>query len=186
VSLRRPSAARGALHEAAVALCVAALLAGCGGGQAPPPQTLRESPAEGILRIGRVWQARESETGFMSAPSPIATFQSDVVSHLTLAAQGPAREKLEYSERFSLRDGRVANCATTLEQEVRLAYGLKGGVPAIELEWPQARPSRACDLPGFSAPVLERRAGRARFVLRDDRLVGVEPPGEKRSFIPVE
>lgn len=172
---------------ASVALSSAALLvAGCGGGQAPPPATLRESPAEGILRIGRVWQASESEKGFMSAPSPVATFQSDVVSRLTLAEKGPARERLEYSERFTLRDGRVASCSTTVEHDAPVAYGLKGGVPAIELEWPAARQSRACDLSGFAPPLLERRAGRARFVLRADQLVGVEPPGEKRSFIPVE
>jgi hypothetical protein len=169
-----------------VGALAALLVAGCGGSQAAPPVTLRESPAESILRIGRVWQARESETGFLSAPSPIATFQSDVVSRLTLADKGPAREKFEYSDRFTLRDGRVASCASTLEQEVPVTYGLKGGVPAIELEWAVARPKRACDLPGFAPPVLERRAGRARFVLRDDRLVGVEPVGEKRSFIPVE
>lgn len=162
------------------------LAAGCGAGQAPPPQTLRETPAESILRIGRVWQARESETGFMSAPSPIATFQNDVVSRLTLADQAAAREKLEYADRFTLRDGRVASCDAVLEQEIAVAYGMKGGLPAIELEWPTARPERRCDLPGFTPPVLERRAGRARFVLRDDRLVGVEPPAEKRSFIPVE
>jgi hypothetical protein len=122
----------------------------------------------------------------MSAPSPVATFQSDVVSRLTLAEKGPARERLEYSERFSLRDGRVASCSTRIEHDAPVTYGLKGGVPAIELEWPAARLSRACDLPGFAAPVLERGAGRARFVLRADQLVGVEPPGEKRSFIPVE
>lgn len=173
-------------RAAPLASLAALLVVACGGSQASPPVTARESPAESILRIGRVWQARESETGFMSAPSQVATFQSDVASRLTLAEQGPAREKLEYSDRFSLRDGRVANCASTLEQEVSLAYGLKGGVPAIELEWAAARPPRACDLPGFVPPVLERRAGRARFVLRDDRLVGSEPPGEKRSFIPVE
>lgn len=174
------------MRRAGIAAAALLLTGGCGATPASPPQTLRESPAESILRIGRVWQARESETGFISAPSPIATFKSDVLSRLTLAEQGPAREKLEYNDRFTLRDGRVASCATTFEQEASVAYGLKGGAPAIELEWPAARPSRACDLPGFVAPVLERRPGRARFVLRDDRLVGVEPPGEKRSFIPVE
>jgi hypothetical protein len=169
-----------------VGAVAALLIVGCGGSQAPPPVAQRESPAESILRIGRVWQARESETGFMSAPSPVATFKSDVLSRLTLADRGPGREQLEYSDRFTLRDGRVASCASTLEQEVPVAYGLKGGLPAIELEWAAAQPKRACDVPGFTPPALERRAGRARFVLRDDRLVGVEPPGEKRSFIPVE
>jgi hypothetical protein len=167
-------------------VALAVLAVGCGGaGQGPPPAPLRESPAEAILRIGRVWQAREDETGFRSAPSLIATFQTQVVTRLTLATgSSPGREQVEYSERFMLRDGRVANCSATLAQDVPVSYGLKGGMPAIELQWAAARLARSCDLAGFSAPALERPMGRARFVLRDDQLVGVEPPGEKRSFIP--
>lgn len=170
------------------AVALAALALTCGGsGQQPPPTPLRESPAEGILRIGRVWEAREKETGFRTAPSPIATFQTQVVSTLTLgagAASAPAR--VRYAERFTLRDGRIANCSASVELQAPIAYGLKGGMPAIELQWAAARLQRTCDLQGFSAPELEHPAGRSRFVLRDDQLVGVEPPSEKRSFIPVE
>jgi hypothetical protein len=170
------------------ALALAALALSCGGSsRQPPPTPLRESPAEGILRIGRVWEARENETGFRTAPSPIATFQTQVVSRLTLGAgAAPAQASVRYDDRFTLRDGRIANCSVSFELPASLAYGLKAGMPAIELQWSAARLPRTCDLPGFSAPELEHPAGRSRFVLRDDQLVAIEPPSEKRSFIPVE
>jgi hypothetical protein len=169
-------------------LALAVLVVGCSAaGQGPPPKALRESPAESIQRIGRLWQARADETGFRTAPSPIATFQSQVVSRLTLpSGNGPGRERIEYAEHFLLHDSRSANCSAVIEHDVSVAYGLKGGVPALELSWPAASQARTCDLAGFSAPKLERPAGRARFVLRDDQLVGVEPPGEKRAFIPTD
>jgi hypothetical protein len=169
-------------------VALASLVVSCGGAsQAPPPAPQREGPAESILRIGRVWQAREDETGFRTAPSPIAAFRSQIVSRLTLGSRDePARESVRYDERLTLRDGRAASCSATIEHAAPVVYGLKAGVPAIELEWPASTVPRTCDLAGFSAPLLERAAGRARFILRDDQLVGVEPPAEKRAFIPVD
>lgn len=167
-------------------LTLALLLIACSGApSAPPPRPLVETPRESILRIGRVWEAREETTGFRTRPSPVASFRTQSVSRLTLEPR-PEREQRTIIEHFTLHDGRQASCEGSLEREVDVAYGHKGGEPALELTWASARLERRCDTPGLPLPELELPEGVARFVLRADQLVASEPPGEKRAFIPLQ
>jgi hypothetical protein len=173
---------------ARLALAAAFLVLSCSAAdQAPPSAPAREGPEEAILRIGKVWQASEDEKGFRSKPSPIATFENQVRTRLTLVSGARrAEERIEYEERFTLQDGRSAHCTAAQTTTIEVAYGIKAGEPGVELAWPSARIARKCDAPGFPLPALERQAGRSRFVLRSDQLVAVDPPTEKRAFIPTD
>jgi hypothetical protein len=185
-SVRRNSSANVGLRT--LVLAAATSVFSCSGAEtAPLSAPAREGPQEAILRIGKVWEASEEENGFRSKPSPIATFHSRVRTRLTLVpGTARAEERVEYDQRFTLQDGRSANCTASQNSTINVAYGVKAGEPGIEIAWPSAHIPRKCDAPAFPLPTLEREAGRSRFVLRADQLVAVEPPTEKRVFIPVD
>lgn len=169
-------------------LSAALLFAGCGGTRAaPPPIVATEGPEEAILRIARRWESRSVDKGLRSPPSPIGAFEHHVVSRIELTrGKATATEALTFSERFTLRDGTSVRCAGSVELEVGATYGRKAGEPAIELEWPAVSLARPCEPAAAPIPPFERAEGRARFVLRSDQLVGVEPPLERRTFLPVD
>ena len=160
----------------------------CGG--APPPRpapAVAEGPEDAILRVATAWEARHAEKGLRSPPSPIASFDRQLVSRITLVqGASSAPETLSVSERFVLRDGTNVSCGGNAELSVSVGYGRKAGEPALELSWPALVQPRACEPAHGAIPDLERPAGRARFVLRSDQLVGVEPALEKRTFLPVD
>ena len=163
-------------------------LPACSGAASPPPGAPAiEGPEDAILRIGSFWEARYTDKGLRSSPSPIASFDRALVSRLELAkGQTTATESSSFEERFTLRDAREVHCVERFDLPVTVKYGMRQGEPALELEWPEVQRQRECDVAGTPIPALERPAGRARFVLRSDQLVGVEPALEKRIFLPVE
>ncbi|HEU4581675.1 MAG TPA: hypothetical protein VFS67_25640 [Polyangiaceae bacterium] len=163
-------------------------LTACSGAAGPPPGAPAvEGPEDAILRIGSFWEARYSDKGLRSSPSPIASFDRALVSRLELAkGQTMATETSSFEERFILRDAREVHCVERFDGPVSVKYGLRQGEAALELEWPAVQRPRECDVAGAPIPALDRPAGRARFVLRSDQLVAVEPPLEKRIFLPVE
>jgi hypothetical protein len=168
-------------------LCLALAL-GCSGAAGPPPGAPSvEGPEDAILRIASFWEARYTDKGLRSSPSPVASFDRQLVSRLELTrGQLTATESLSFEERFTLRDAREVHCSGRLDLQVSLSYGARAGEPALELEWPALSNPRACDTPDAPIPAFERPAGRARFVLRSDQLVGIEPALEKRIFLPLE
>jgi hypothetical protein len=171
-----------------LALLGAAFPLACSAAAGPPPGAPSvEAPEDAILRIASFWEARYTDKGLRSSPSPIASFDRQLVSRLELArGQLTATESLSFEERFTLRDAREVHCSGRLDLQVSVTYGARAGEPALELEWPALSRPRECDSPDASIPAFERPAGRARFVLRSDQLVGVEPALEKRIFLPVE
>ncbi len=179
-----------AIRLRVIGSCLAAapgLVAACGGSRADPAAVVREGPDAAILRISSIWEARQVDRGLRSAPSPVASFERQVLSRLTLVAgQSTATETLHLNERFTLREGQEVHCTGEVQTEVAVSYGIKAGEPAVELSWPELRRDRSCDVAGAPIPPLERPAGRGRFVLRSDQLVGVEPALEKRTFFPAE
>lgn len=174
--------------SAGSALCVALGGLGCSGSAGPPPGAPSvEGPEEAILRIGSFWEARYTDKGLRSSPSPIASFDRALVSRLELTkGQTTATETSSFEERFILRDAREVHCVERFDGPVSVKFGVRQGEAALELEWPAVERPRECDVAGAPIPALERPAGRARFVLRSDQLVGVEPALEKRIFLPVE
>jgi hypothetical protein len=166
----------------------AALALACSGAAGPPPSAPSvEAPEDAILRIASFWEARYTDKGLRSSPSPIASFDRQLVSRLELTrSQTAATESLSFEERFTLRDGGEVRCNGRFDLQVSVSYGLRTGEPALQIEWPATERPRECDAPGAPIPPFERPAGRARFVLRSDQLVGVEPALEKRTFLPVE
>ena len=168
--------------------CSALAMLACSGAAGPPPGAPSvEGPEDAILRIGSFWEARYTDKGLRSSPSPIASFDRALVSRLELAKdQTTATESSSFEERFILRDAREVHCVERFDGPVSVKYGVRQGEAALELEWPAEQRPRECDVPGAPIPALDRPAGRARFVLRSDQLVGVEPVREKRIFLPVE
>lgn len=160
----------------------------CSGATTPAPAAaVTEGPESAILRIGSTWEARHGEKGLRSPPSPIGSFDRQLVSRLSLVrGESTATELSSFTERFVLRDGGVVQCSGSQALDVTVAYGRKSGEPAIELSWPSLVLQRNCEPPDAGIPALERPAGRARFVLRSDQLVGVEPALEKRTFLPAD
>jgi hypothetical protein len=178
-----------AAHGTCVALAaVAVLTPACGGAPAAPlAAPVVEGPEDAILRIAKTWEARHSEKGLRSPPSPIAAFDRQLLSRVVLAPGATtSTEELSFSERFTLRDGANVTCAGSAEVPISVSYGRKAGEPALELAWPALTQPRACEPAHAGIPELERPAGRARFVLRSDQLVGVEPALEKRTFLPAD
>jgi hypothetical protein len=161
---------------------------GCGGAAGPPPgPPVVEGAEEAILRISSLWEARYMDKGLRSSPSAVASFERQLVNRLELShGQSTATESLDFQERFTLRDAREVRCAGRFNSPISVSYGMRAGEPALELAWPAFEHARECDTPGAPIPPFERPAGRARFVLRSDQLVGVEPALEKRTFLPAE
>lgn len=178
---------RASLSGGLAAIAVVGAVA-CGGGPATPPAApVAEGPEDAILRIAKTWEARHAEKGLRSPPSPIAAFDRQLISRVVLAPGATtATETLTVSERFTLRDGGSVSCSGSAELPLSVAYGRKAGEPALELAWPALLQPRACEPAHGGIPELERPAGRARFVLRSDQLVGVEPALEKRTFLPAD
>jgi hypothetical protein len=173
---------------AALAIITALGESACSGAPAVPPAApVAEGPEDGILRIAATWEARHAEKGLRSPPSPIASFDRQLLSRVALVrGASDATEEFTYAERFVLRDGTSVSCAGSAELQISVAYGRKAGEAALELTWPALRQPRACEPSHGGIPDLERPAGRARFVLRSDQLVGIEPALEKRTFLPAE
>lgn len=161
---------------------------GCASSAPPPPtQPVSQGADDAILGIARVWESRVVDKGLRSSPSPIAAFESHVLTRIELVKDAPrARQVATYAERFGMRDGGSVECETRLEATVNVRYGRRRGEAAAEFAWAAARAARTCNAADPRIPAIEVTAGRSRFALRSDRLVGVEPALEKRTFLPLE
>lgn len=160
----------------------------CGGpDKAVSTPVAQYSPEDAILRIGAHWKSQESEKGFRSPPSGIASFSRQTGTELSLkSGETQTDVAVTLVEQFVLRKGETVACETVFSFPAEVAYGRRSGQPALELGWSTASIPRACGSSAAQIPAYEQPAGRARFVLRSDRLVGVEPALEKRQFIPVD
>lgn len=166
----------------------AVVAAGCAGGEPEAVAPIeRESPAEQILRVGKNWEARWAEQGFRTAPSRIALFDTHVTSRLSLSrGKTTARETLAFEGSFKLQDGTAYSCRAGVETTVSVAYGDRAGEAAVEVSRKGLRLSRTCDKPGFPEPEFVVPVSRARFALRGDKLVGFDPPTERREYLPLD
>lgn len=163
----------------------AATLLACGGPEeAAPPPVAVETPADEILRIGERWTSTAEERGLLSPPSPISVFVVREVSEITLARQS-AQEELVIEEQLELRDGGALRCQTRFEHPLGVRWGRREAEAAVELRRPALRGARTCEGGSHPEPQLERTGGAARFVLRSDKLVAVEPPVDDRVYIPL-
>jgi hypothetical protein len=146
-----------------------------------------ERPEDAIIRIASTWEAHDSEKGLRSSPSPIGSFDRQIMTRLKLQrGQSGATENVDLTESLVLRDGGRVHCSVSWEGDLTVAYGRMAGEPALELNWPALARARACDV---ADPVLgdfERPAGHGVFVLRSDQLVGIDPGRQGRTFLPVD
>jgi hypothetical protein len=151
----------------------------------PPVEAM--GPEEEILRIGEIWQARTLDRGLRSEPSPISVFTSTTTSTVRLERRsGSAVEELIVQEQFKLRNGATYNCQSGARIEVRVSYGRRAGEPTVTLSRPPVYLNRECDAPGFPEPNVTVAEGPATFALRGDQLEAIDPPLEKRTFLPTQ
>jgi hypothetical protein len=156
---------------------------GCGGGKQPDaPPIEQQTSADEILRIGTIWTATLPDQGILSPPSAISVYKNVRSSQITLSKER-ATELLVIEENLQLRSGAEIKCSTAFEHSLGLRFGRRQGEPAVELVRPALSGRRECSgvHPEGS---FEEPARRALFVLRSDQLVPVEPPLEKRNYIP--
>lgn len=176
-------------HEAAASALLLVLTIGCGG-EPPLAQTpvhQAQSPEAEIVAIASSWEARFKETGLRSEPSKISVFNMSGLSTLDLSLGNPvAREGLLLEETFRMRDGRQFVCRAEGVLQVQVRFFNKGDEPAVEVTRPTTNLTRHCDQPGFPEPTVSLGSTSSSFLLRDEHLVGFDPPLEKRSYIPVQ
>jgi len=168
-------------------LCLALLCftQACGGGQkqsAAP--VVKQTAADEILRIASRWTAELPEQGMLSAPSVVSMFKNTRTSILFLTATA-AQEQLTINETLQLRAGGVVRCATTVEHQLHIRYGRRQGEAALEIVRPAVHSPRTCAEGTPPEAMLDEPERRALFVLRADTLVAVEPPLEKRKYLPM-
>lgn len=167
--------------RALFALCVV-LVPACGGGQKKAKPVERQTAADEILRIAAHWTSVVPEQGLLSPPSAVSMFQKSRASHIVLSRSG-GRETLVIEEDLQLRAGGEVHCSTKVENELSVRYGRRHDEAAVEITRPAIHTPRACS--GFHPEgALNEAAKTALFVLRADTLVAVEPPLEKRKYLP--
>lgn len=161
---------------------------GCGG-EAPKAQApvQQQTPEQEILAMGTSWEARFRDNGLRSEPSKITVFTVDGLSTLDLTlGKAVAREGLLLEENFRMRDGRQFACRAEGVLQVQVRYFLKGDEPAVEITRPVSELTRHCDQPGFPEPTVNLGNTSSSFLLREEQLMGFDPPLEKRTYIPVQ
>jgi hypothetical protein len=165
-----------------------ALACGCGHAANDAKIPVQHEPASAqISRIARRWQAFTQDKGFRSAPSPISVFEIQLKSSLDLEQAGAnARETLQVSEQFELRDGRRFHCESQQVVAVEARYGFRQNEPALELRRPALRLARHCTPPDYPEAVLELPAEASRFVLSDDQLRAFAPKRDRRVYLPID
>lgn len=167
-----------------ISLGLTVCLAGCGGTQkAETTPIAQQSSADEILRIAGDWTSSLPEEGLLSPPSAISLFKNAWTSQLDLKVTS-AHETLTITEHLQLRNGGELHCKTIVEQELGVRYGRRKDEAAVELLRPALSVPRSCD--GLHPEGdLQKAEVRALFVLRADTLVAVEPPLEKRKYLPI-
>ena len=156
----------------------------CGPSQeAERPPVELQSAADEIMRIGEVWTSAHSEKGILSPPSKISVFTTVVRSEIKLS-EHEASEVLLIQEEVTLRAGGTVLCETRFEHPLRLKWGRRQQEAAVKLSRPPISGPRNCNGP-HPEPIISRGEVTALFVVRSDELIPVEPPLEKRKYIPV-
>jgi hypothetical protein len=127
------------------------------------------------------------EEGFKQPPSPIALFRARITDTVRFVAGSPdAEETVLLEEDFKMRDGSERRCRTELKLRANVRFGRRRDEAAVEIRSPGGRAARECGRGPFAEAALELPARAARFGLRGDQLVAVEPATERRAFLPIE
>lgn len=172
----------------AFAVSTAVAFCACGGGE-PEAQApiAREGPEDQILRVGATWEARWAEQGFRTPPSLISLFDTRVTSRISLVrGKKTATESLVFDGSFKLQNGASFACQARADTAVAVTFGDRAGEAAVQLSRSALRIARTCDHSGFPEPELVVPATRGRFALRGDKLVGFDPPTERREYLPAD
>jgi len=157
---------------------------GCGGGnQKPEPKAARLTAADEILAIASQWSSAVPEQGLMSPPDPVSSFKHTWTSRLTLS-KNSGQETLTVDEHVQLRAGGTVDCSTQIKHDVSVRFGHRAGEAAVEIQRPALSTPRTCQ-GTHPEGVLTQNASAALFVLRADTLVAVDPPLEKRKYLPI-
>ena len=133
------------------ALFAALSLAGCGPKERPAEApTERLTAEQEVLKVSSSWQALEQEHGTRGAKSKVAVFDIKTRSTLTLVkGSAEGSEKIEFKEHFETPTGEAFECRATTTAHVRVRYGRRQGVPALQVSRPSVILRRVCQPAGF-------------------------------------
>ncbi len=166
-----------------IAVATVVVLVACGGRREEAKPVQRQTSADEILRISTTWSATLPEQGLLSPPSPISLYKNSRTSTITLS-EAAAHETLVIEENLQLRDGQDVRCSTSVDHELAVRYGRRKGEAAVELSRPPLSVVRNCQGTHPDGAISEGPTT-ALFVLRADTLIAVEPPLEKRKYLPI-
>lgn len=180
---RAATLARG-LVPLAVVVGLSGLVSGCATPPPPPPSVVpRLSPREEIVQFGTHWISRERERRLPQAPTLVVA--STTITTSELSFQDPAKvvEGVSVSEHLSLEDGTEIRCESRASVGLEAHFSTREGRPIVELSRPATQLIRNCSSPpppGFTGKLP---ASRWVVVLREERLVVVEPAADRRQYL---
>lgn len=163
-----------------------ALLTSCAPKERPAEApTERLTAEQEVLKVSSSWQALEEEHGTRGGNNKVAVYDVKTRSTLTLVKGNvEGSEKIDFKERFETRTGQVYECRATTTTHVRVRFGRRQGMPAVQVARPSVILRRSCQPTDFPDPEIQIVGGTSRFLLQDEQLVGFAPPSEKRVYLP--
>lgn len=165
----------------------ALLVAGCGGAEPPPPAPVPHvTPREQITQLSRHWLATDETRLLLAPPSPISVQVTRSQSRIDLGGPSGPNEELILERRFDMSDGSVTLCRLSLRAPLTATYAWRKGEPSVALHRQELAAPWQCAPtvpPGLPDQIA---ASVVLLVLRDDQLAVVEPPADRRQYLPVD
>jgi hypothetical protein len=170
----------------AILLAIAMSAVACGGNdKAPPVVAPRLTAEEAILQVSQNFATSSESKRLLAPPSQLAIHQRQARSQLSLAKSGPS-ERLQVTERFEYRNGRVIECTAESVRPLKASYRFENDSALVKLDAPQTALNFRCagGTPAELVPSVEASA--IELVLRDESLVVVAPSTDQRRFLPTD
>jgi hypothetical protein len=171
---------------AALAVVVVAL--GCGPGEpVKRPVVPREDPEKHLLRIGKIWQERSLDEGFLeNDPQGMAFFRIETLTKVTFSPGGKAEETIARTEYFKTKSGAEFHCEAKGVVPAVVTFSRTPEEIRVSIENGEASLPRTCREPGFPVGGKQIPRGRTVFALREERLVAVDPPRSRAVLLPMQ
>ena len=171
---------------AAIGGVIALISTGCGPRVPdPPPRVGREDAGMHLSRSGKGWVLAAEDQGVLQGdPLGVVSFRVREETVFSFARGAEPHRTVARDEVFAMASGAELHC--TVEGSLPLAARAfwKGREVWVTLESAGGRLPRRCTGGAFPAKVRDVGAWSAVYVLRDDRLVPVEPPTVRDVLLP--
>lgn len=173
------------MRFAVLALLIGSAI-GCGSGAEAPIKVKREDPGAHVRRIASVWRETLEDEGLPDGDPELSFFRIRRSLRVELTDGGGARETIERTELFKMRDGFEYHCITKGSIEGHARYQSVGGEIHVALSNELTRLPRDCREGGFKKKWKDVPAGTTTFALRSDRLIAIDPPLARSVLLPAQ